>query len=324
MNAKTQFDPREFRNALGTFTTGVTIITASAPDGTPVGITANSFNSVSLDPPMVLWSLAKSSRNLEAFEASEFWAVHILSAEQEALSNRFAKSGEDKFSGVDIDLGLGGVPLLNGCCTRMQCKTSFMYEGGDHIIFVGEVIEFDHQPVAPLVFQAGKYAVATRKSATLSMAPGADVDSSFSEDFIGYLLARAHFQFYSQIRQHALSYGLNDTEYFFLSVLSVKDGRSLEKLNSLFSYTGFEANEQVLQGLRDKGFVRLDGTTCYLTEVGRDSTLRIIAAAKALEADVLDRFGYWETVSLKNLLKQLIIQTDPGLAHPWDDGTEVK
>jgi len=325
MNASVPFDPKEFRSALGTFTTGVTIITTSAPDGTPVGLTANSFNSVSLDPPLVLWSLAKTSRNLEAFETSDHWAVHILSADQENLSNRFAKSAEDKFAGVDYEVGNGNVPLLKDCCTRIQCRTSFMYEGGDHIIFVGQVLAFDHQPVPPLVFQGGKYAVATRKSAALSMTKsGNDIDSSFSEDFIGYLLARAHFQFYSQIRQHALNHGLSDTEYFFLSVLSVKDGRDLEHLNSSFSYTGFEATEAIIQGLSDKGFIRVESGCCFMTEAGRESTLRIIAAAKALEADVLDRFGYWETVSLKNLLKQLITQTDPGLAHPWDDSDEVK
>src|SRR5271154_4023877 len=93
-------DPREFRRALGAFATGVTIVTARAPDGTPVGVTANSFNSVSLDPPMVLWSLSRSSRSLAAFECADYWVVHILAADQEALSNRFAKSGGEKFSGL--------------------------------------------------------------------------------------------------------------------------------------------------------------------------------------------------------------------------------
>ena len=163
MNTHQHFDAREFRNALGAFTTGVTIITARAADGSPVGITANSFNSVSLDPPMVLWSLAKSARSLAVFETARHWAVHILAAEQEPLSNRFARSGADKFNGVDAGSGIAGLPLLEGCSTRLQCETAHVYEGGDHLIFVGRVLGFDRSERAPLAFQAGKYAVVTHK-----------------------------------------------------------------------------------------------------------------------------------------------------------------
>ena len=98
------FDPQDFRAALGTFTTGVTIITTRAADGEPIGITANSFNSVSLNPPLVLWSLAKNARSREAFANAKHWNVHVLSAAQEALSGRFARQGEDKFSGLELDV----------------------------------------------------------------------------------------------------------------------------------------------------------------------------------------------------------------------------
>jgi len=127
------FDPREFRRALGAFTTGVTIVTARALDGTPVGVTANSFNSVSLDPPMVLWSLARSSRSLAAFQSADHWVVHILAADQEALSNRFARSGEDKFSGVAIEAGASAAPLLKDCACRLQCKTAFTKEAAERL-----------------------------------------------------------------------------------------------------------------------------------------------------------------------------------------------
>jgi len=163
MSAISTIDPREFRNALGAFATGVTIITTRADDGTPVGITANSFNSVSLDPPMVLWSLAKTSNSLPAFETAEHWAVHILSEEQEELSNRFARRGADKFAGADASEGIAGLPLLPGCATRLQCRTTAVHEGGDHWIFVGQVLAFDRNDVQPLAFHAGAYAVVTRK-----------------------------------------------------------------------------------------------------------------------------------------------------------------
>src|SRR5271155_3643349 len=129
MDESFDFDSREFRSALGAFTTGVTVVTAVGPDGARVGVTANSFNSVSLDPPMILWSLAKSSRSLAVFEQAAYWAVHILAAHQDDLSNHFAKSGADKFAGLDTETGAGGVPLLKDYATRLQCKTAFMYEG---------------------------------------------------------------------------------------------------------------------------------------------------------------------------------------------------
>lgn len=164
MQPCTHLDPREFRKALGTFTTGVTIITTRGFHGEPIGITANSFNSVSLDPPMVLWSLAAASRSRPAFEAASLWAVHILAADQDSLSNRFAQSGTDKFTGLELAAGVGNLPLLSGCAARLQCKTAFKRQAGDHIIFVGEVLDFDRCDLPPLVFQAGCYALATRKA----------------------------------------------------------------------------------------------------------------------------------------------------------------
>jgi len=163
MAMQSSFDPQAFRTALGTFTTGVTIITTQAEDGSPIGITANSFNSVSLNPPLVLWSLAKSARSLPVFSSGKHWNVHVLSTEQEPLSGRFAMQGENKFAEIELDNGISEAPLLQDCTARFQCRTAFQYEGGDHVIFVGEVLAFDHSDRAPLAFQSGQYALATRK-----------------------------------------------------------------------------------------------------------------------------------------------------------------
>ncbi|VVE70019.1 nitrilotriacetate monooxygenase [Pandoraea captiosa] len=325
MSEKTAIDPKAFRNALGSFTTGVTIITTVSPDGEPVGMTANSFNSVSLDPPMVLWSIARSARSLAAFEASEYWAVHILSDQQEALSNRFAKSGEDKFNGLPVQAGTGGIPLLDDCCARLQCKTAVRYDGGDHIIFVGEVLAFEHTDAPPLVFHAGKYALATRKPQPFRLpAERSSPDNvAFGEDFLGYLLARAHFQFYAQMREHLVQNGIDDTEYFALTLLSLKGGRSVEEINRRFSYTGYHITTQVTSALQARGLLSVDGegtaATCELTDAGRNLTLRLIAAAKAIEDGIVEKIGQIEAASLKHLLKRLISETDPGLAHPWEN-----
>lgn len=202
MTTQTGFDPQAFRAALGTFTTGVTIITTRAADGEAIGITANSFNSVSLNPPLVLWSLAKNARSLAAFSNAKHWNVHVLSAEQEALSGRFARQGEDKFAGLELDEGISKAPLLTDCTARFQCRTAFSYDGGDHVIFVGEVLAYDHSNRPPLVFQSGQYALAARKpreEVRLGATP--PPECSYTEDLLGYLLGRAHYQMLYALRQ---------------------------------------------------------------------------------------------------------------------------
>ena len=153
---ETPFDTREFRNALGNFATGVTIITAKGPKGELVGVTANSFNSVSLDPPLVLWSIDKSSPSLKILEDSSYFCVHILREDQGEQCMAFAKSGSDKFGSVEYSEGLGGTPLLDGCLARFECKSVVHHEGGDHMIIVGEVERYDTNEGEPLIFFRGQ------------------------------------------------------------------------------------------------------------------------------------------------------------------------
>lgn len=151
-------DPRQFRDALGAFATGVTIITTRDAAGQPIGVTANSYNSVSLDPPLILWSLARTSRSFDAFMQAESFAVHVLCEAQEDLAMRFASRGEDKFAGLAVDNEHGGAPLLPGCSTRLECTTHARHDGGDHVIFVGEVKRFDSIRQEPLLFHHGRFA----------------------------------------------------------------------------------------------------------------------------------------------------------------------
>ena len=319
------FDPKEFRAALGSFATGVSVITTRAPDGTPVGLTANSFNSVSLDPPMVLWSLARKSFSLPAFMAAEHWAVHVLAADQELLSNRFAKAGEDKFAALELDEHPNGVPLLRGCAARFQCRTSFRYEGGDHIIFVGEVSAFDRSEQPPLVFHAGRYALATQKDPSLPQARSARLADSFAEDFLGYLLGRAHFQFYQGLRDKVSAQGLSDEQWYVLATLTVQDGLGAAEVDAAIGYALGRPSAPLLDSLVAGGWLACapdaQALGVYrLTQSGRDRSLHLLAAAKALEADVLASFGYADGAVLKTLLFKFINQTSPGLPSLWDDG----
>lgn len=152
-----QIDPRDFRNALGTYATGVTIITAAAPDGKPYGLTCNSFASVSLNPPLVLWSLVVYSSSLTIFQNASHFTVNVLGASQQALANKFAKSSDDKFTGVDWTPGLGNAPVLAESVANFQCRSVNRYYGGDHVIFLGAVEAYTYNAKEPLLFARGAF-----------------------------------------------------------------------------------------------------------------------------------------------------------------------
>jgi flavin reductase (DIM6/NTAB) family NADH-FMN oxidoreductase RutF len=153
-------DPEVFRSALGQFATGVTIITTIAPDGKPVGFTANSFNSVSLDPPLVLWSLGLAASSMAWFTGANHYAVNVLASEQLELSRRFASRGVtagERFDGVSWRTGQTGAPLLEGTCAWFECSNRSRYQEGDHVIFVGAVEHLGYANREPLIFQNGTY-----------------------------------------------------------------------------------------------------------------------------------------------------------------------
>ena len=148
----------EFRTALGMFATGVTIVTARTESGELIGLTANSFTSVSLDPPLVLWSLARAAGSMPAFSTGSHYAINILSADQKALAERFALKGADRWAGVSFTEGAGGAPLLAGAAATFECFNRSRYEEGDHVIFVGEVERCSHRAGAsPLLFHGGRF-----------------------------------------------------------------------------------------------------------------------------------------------------------------------
>ena len=151
------FTQTEFRNALGSFATGVTIITALGKEGQKIGMTANSFNSVSLTPPLILWSISRSANCFSDFIAADAFAVHILAADQQDLSNRFATKGEDRFADIQCTNGLSGIPILPHYSACFECKTGQQFDGGDHIIMTGEVFKFIDNQLDPLLFYRGNY-----------------------------------------------------------------------------------------------------------------------------------------------------------------------
>jgi flavin reductase (DIM6/NTAB) family NADH-FMN oxidoreductase RutF len=154
-------DPRQLRNALGRFATGVTVITTQTPAGKLEGLTANSFSALSLDPPLVLWSIRQSAPSLRGFLAAGGFAVNILAADQRQLAAAFATAAIDKFADVPFAIGKLGYPVLPGSIAMFECQTENTFEGGDHLIFIGRVVAASYCEGEPLVFHAGEYCVPT-------------------------------------------------------------------------------------------------------------------------------------------------------------------
>ncbi len=145
------------RAALGRFATGVTIISCRAGDGSRVGLTANSFNALSLEPPLILWSLRSASPTLDAFLAASHFAVNVLAENQVELSRRFASPAPDKFAEGPWAEGLGAAPVLAGCTAVFECEQLSSQTAGDHVLFIGRVHRVSEAPITPLVFQSGHY-----------------------------------------------------------------------------------------------------------------------------------------------------------------------
>ena len=152
------FSSREFRSSLAMFATGVTIVTVRTPSGDLVGVTANSFNSVSLSPPLVLWSLSQAASVMSAFSQGSHYAINILAADQKELAERFAGKREDRWTDVSFTSGISGSPLLTGAAATFECSNRSRYQEGDHVIFVGEVEHCSHRlGASPLLFHGGKF-----------------------------------------------------------------------------------------------------------------------------------------------------------------------
>ena len=155
--AAIELGPDELRQALGRFVTGVTIVTCRDEQGEPIGLTANSFNALSLDPPLVLWSLRQASSTIDAFTNASHFAVNVLAADQVDLSRRFARPSSAKFDAGEWTDGQGGAPLLAGCVAVFECRRRSHHAAGDHVLFIGEVERIGGTADTPLVYHAGHY-----------------------------------------------------------------------------------------------------------------------------------------------------------------------
>jgi len=214
--------------------------------------------------------------------------------------------------------------LLSDCAARFQCRTAFRYEGGDHVIFVGEVVNFEYGNHAPLLYHGGQYALALPLTPSSSPAKpiAEEPDSSFSQDFLIYLLSRAHHQLFIEIRRELERLGVSEEGWFVLSLLGVADNRPLTELNRLLSYTGKRISYELVAGLSASGLVNLHGSYdpevhVSLTAAGRQMVIELVAAGKAFESHAVRNLTEPEQRLLKSALRRLIHDTAPALATPW-------
>lgn len=315
-------DPRAFRNALGQFATGVTIVTACGPQGDRVGATVSSFNSVSLDPPMVLWSLHKRALSRSAFESSTHFAVHVLTLEQRELAERFARRGADKFESLACGGGLGNAPLLTGCAACFECETRHRYDGGDHVIFVGEVKRFKHVTGEPLVFHGGTFAETRLLSDAFIDAAVDEATGRFGPDFLCYLLARAHFQTYRPLAAEFERVGITETEYFVLSMLCIRDGLSHTALCRLLEHTGHAPTRVDIAAMVARNLVMLaageDGPI-YITDSGRRTYVVVLSTDGRIASKALTGFSAREIAEFGGYLRRVVQNTNADTPDVWTD-----
>lgn len=313
-------DPRAFRNALGQFATGVTIVTACGPQGERVGATVSSFNSVSIDPPLVLWSLDRRALSRSTFEASTHFAVHVLTLEQQELAQRFARRGVDKFEGLQCGGGLGNAPLLIDCAACFECETRHRYDGGDHVIFVGEVQRFAHATGSPLVFHGGGFAEARLLPGTRVDAEVDETTGRFGPDFLCYLLARAHFQTYRPLAAEFERVGITETEYFVLSMLCIRDGLTYPSLCTLLEHTGHAPTRVDIAAMVARHLVTRaagDDGAIHITDSGRRVYIVVLSTDGRIASKALTGFSAREIAEFGGYLKRVIQNTNPGTPDVW-------
>jgi len=316
-------DPLLLRNALGAFATGITVITTVGPDGRDVGVTANSFNSVSLDPPLVLWSLKKESSSMSAFGVAEHFAVHLLAFGQRAISERFSSRREDRFEGLAVQRGAGNVPLLEGCAGRFVCRTEYRYEGGDHMIFVGRVLDVQLSEQAPLLYVRGSYSAAMTLDKKLALARSLQAEGlqgHYSEEGLFYLNNRLQEQLLHRMRPALRAEGFEqDADYLVCKLLAAAGSLSLAELTELCALREDPIDACRVEELRARGLVGVDDATgrWVLTPEGQARLARALAVVRQVEADALAGFSEGERAGLLVAMRRAVAATDPGLPDVW-------
>jgi flavin reductase (DIM6/NTAB) family NADH-FMN oxidoreductase RutF/DNA-binding MarR family transcriptional regulator len=304
----TDFDMTTFRRALGNFATGITIITAQNDKGEKVGVTANSFNSVSLDPPLVLWSIDKKALSYNIFNSSSHFAVNVLAADQMDLSNHFARQQEDKFSGIEWEESQCGAPLFPHCAARFECELYEQVDAGDHWILLGKVIRFDDFGHAPLCYHQGSYSMVYNHPGT-TRKPQEQATTLDSEGrleghaiYLMMMAVRAYQEGYIP-KQEAL--GLTITEARCVITLSDKPGLNADGLQTHISSLTDELTE-AMTNLCNHGLALAEANGFVLTDSGKAKAEEYWNLADSHATEMLKDFNPEQVNVFKDMLRGII------------------
>lgn len=306
----TAFNAKDFRRALSQFPTGVTVITTLDQDGQPVGVTASSFNSVSMDPALVLWSIDKGAHSLKAFEEAEHFVVNVLGRDQVNTSNNFASRGEDKFANAAYHAGLGGCPVLDEYAAQFECKTWAVYEGGDHLILVGEVLDYRFaDAVEPLVFARGSYAISAQhpEMVKASSTITAEGEGDFVGDYLLYLLRAGYQRFsnqlYPKLKENC---DVNPEEWRILARMVNRTSIPVAELAAMVLQPEV-ALRQTADWMIEKGHLNyIDENTLGITPQGAEVASNLQQLALSEEANLLKLLSDEQSSALKESLKALL------------------
>jgi flavin reductase (DIM6/NTAB) family NADH-FMN oxidoreductase RutF/DNA-binding MarR family transcriptional regulator len=301
------FDVRDFRRALGQFPTGVTIITTKDQNGEPIGVTASSFNSVSVSPALVLWSVDKGAFSASIMENAEHFAVNVLSKSQVDMSNRFAGRGEDKFAGIDYSESPHGSPLFKDCSAQFECKTWNVYEGGDHLIIVGEILDYRHdESQAPLVFACGSYAVSMQHPASVASDTVKVPGDGLLGDYMLYLLRVAYTKCSTKLYPELMEkHGIAPEEWRALTLLADTGEAESSDLAKMIGQP-VDVFRATAERMQSKGYITvLSEGQVKLTEEGRVMTNRLFEIAQSQEKVLLEGLNDQQIRELKDGLKNV-------------------
>ena len=306
-------DPRVatdgFRRSLAEFATGVAVITTSV-DGHRFGLTSNSFTSVSLEPPLVLWSIRRASKSFAAFAACSHFAVNILAEDQIELSQRFAQSGPDKFRDLECHAGEGDAPLLAGVAASFECVCSQTYDGGDHLILVGEVSRYSRYDRQPLLFVKGRYAVSADHPDSRVFA--ADGKTGRLEDgeerILSNLMIRAYSAIASRLERGRQTAGLGLTlmQARLLRAAATSPDRTLGELMPEL-LLDFNASRNLLESVVSLGLVAVDDRgRVRLTAEGEGRLHAIVAHAHANEEIMFQGIADSDLATVRRVLNAMV------------------
>ena len=309
----TNFSSNDFRSALSSFATGVTIITARDLNDDPIGMTASSFNSVSMEPPLVLWSIAKSALSSPSFTNATFFAVHVLASDQSEISNKFAIKGEDKFSNINWHEDQNRVPIISDVSSRFDCQTHDIHDGGDHWIIVGHVLNLENSSKQGLVFSQGSYATTSTIKPKQHSEFNVDTGASLIDELLIYQLARASRQVETLFHKTVEEEGLTIPEWRILASLYGKVSRNLVDLCAR-TFVDPSAITDVLSQMNNDNLCVLSGEGSSMVITGTESGMKRVAhlfnMAKNQENEILKNMNEQERLSLLGSLENVISNTN--------------